>query len=740
MPATRAVTIDTPAPGLLFRRLVGRERIGRLFELEVELIAESATLAFDDLVGERMTIHVELADGNVRHLNGIVSRFAQTGQTERYSFYRATLRPWLWLLTHKARCQIYQEMSVPDIIKSIFREHGLSDFRESLSGTYSAFDYRVQYRETDFAFVSRLMEEQGIYYFFEHEDGRHTLVLADSTSAHSPISGYEEIPFYASQEGVQRERDHIETWSIAEEMRPGAYLLEDFDFTRPKADLEVKLVSQDTLADAALEIYDYPGGYTVRGDGETYVRTRLEEVYAEQEIIKGEGDVRGLSPGATFDLVYHPRDDQNRQHLIVACAYEAAIEGYVSGTDREGNGDIVFRCHFEAIDAQRPYRPARTTQRPFVHGPQTAIVVGKSGEEIWTDEYGRVKVQFHWDRLGASDEKSSCWVRVAQVWAGAKWGAIHIPRIGQEVVVDFLEGDPDRPLITGRLYNADNMPPYALPTNATQSGIKSRSSKGGSAENFNEIRFEDKKGEEQLYTQAEKDLEILVKNDETRTVNHDRKKTVKNDETVLIEGNRTETVKKDETITVEGNRTETVKKDETITVEGNRTETVKKDETTTVEGSRTDTVKVDETRTIEGNRTETVKADETITVEGNRTETVKADETITVDGSRTETVKTDETITVQGKRTETVKGDETVSVDGKRAVTVKSSDKLDVKQKLELIAGQELVIKVGAASITLKASGDIEIKGANVKIQASAQAEVKGGAAVSVAAPSIKMG
>jgi type VI secretion system secreted protein VgrG len=702
----RPTKATTPlGDALMFHRLTGREEIGRLFEYEVELLSTDETLSFTDVVGQSITIEIELPSGEVRHLDGICASFGLAGGHGNYARYRAVLRPWLWLLTRSSDCRIFQNKSAPDIIKEVFRDHGLTDFREaSLSGNHPVREYCVQYRETDFAFVSRLMEEEGIYYFFEHEAGKHTLVLADSYSAHAKTAGYEDVPYHPKSETDRRSRDHVDEWQASESLEPGAYVLEDFDFERPKANLEVKLAAQHTLARSALEMYDYPGGYIQTADGEGYLRVRMEELYARQALARGAGSVRGLSPGALFSLTDFPRADQNKEYLVVEATYEISGGSYESGT---GDDAELFRCTFAAIEGQRPFRPARVTPRPMVYGPQTAIVVGKSGEEIWTDAHGRVKLQFHWDRLGKSDEQSSCWVRVAQIWAGGKWGSIHLPRIGQEVIVEFLEGDPDRPIVTGRVYNGDLKVPYDLPANQSQSGIKSRSTKQGNDQNFNEIRFEDKKGSEHIYVQAEKDLQILVENDETRTVKHDRKKTVENDETTSIGHDRIEEVKNDETITVKGNRTETVEKDETITVKGNRTETVEKDETITVKG----------------NRNETVEKDETVTVQGNRGHEISGDDELAVSGSQIVEVSTDQKVTVSGER----------------KVTVSKNDKLDVSQKLTITAGQELKLEVGGASITLKASGDIIIKGVNVTVEGSASTKVKSSGMVEVQGSAVTM-
>jgi type VI secretion system secreted protein VgrG len=540
----RPVQIATPLGEdvLLFYRMSGRERLGGLFEYELELLSEHGSIDPDRLLGENVTVGVSLPEGGWRFFNGYVARFGQQEPLDGFAVYRATLRPWLWFLTRAANCRIFQNANAPDIVKQVFRDQGFAGFTERLSGEYAAREYCVQYRETDFDFASRLMEEEGIYYYFTHENGRHTLVLADSPSAHEPFPGYATIPYHPETGGTDKTRaGHIHAWAVGREVQPGAHALADYDFKKPKADLRVKSAIAMPHAHAGYERFDYPGRYAELGHGENLARRRMEQRRAEFEGCTGHGNARGLAAGHRFKLTGHRREAQNRDCLVVSADYQIRLDGYIATASPASGGDL-FQCAFAAIDAAQAYRPPRLTPKSAVHGPQTAVVVGPAGEEIYTDEYGRVKVQFHWDRYGKQDENSSCWIRVAQPWAGQRWGMVALPRIGQEVVVEFLEGDPDRPLVTGSVYNHGQMPPYALPANKTQSGIKSRSSKGGLPPHFNEIRFEDKKGEEQVYIHAEKNQDNVVENDETTRVGRDRSETVGRNETVAIGGFHTETV------------------------------------------------------------------------------------------------------------------------------------------------------------------------------------------------------
>ncbi len=728
MPATqsnRPISVSTVLGEdvLLLRSMTATERLGSPFEYQLTLLSARIDIRADDLLGTSATATLQLPGGERRFYNGYVNRFSHIGWERNFALYRATLVPWLWFLSRTADCRIFQKRTVPDIVKEIFRDLGFTDFEERLSGSYRQWVYCVQYRETDLSFVSRLLEHEGIYFFFEHVDGKHTLVLADSYSAHSPAAGYEKVPYYPQGATKLRDLDHLDDWTLDKEVRPGAFAHTAFDFTAPRKGLLAQRSAPKAHALSELEVYDFQGDYTETADGEGYARIRLEETQADHEIARTTGNARGLACGGLFTLTGYPREDQNREYLIVAADYALETDVFESSaTPQEGP---VFRCSLSTIDAQVPYRQPRITPKPFVQGPQTAIVVGKAGEEIWTDQYGRVKVQFHWDRYGKNDENSSCWVRVSHPWAGKGWGAVAIPRIGQEVIVDFLEGDPDQPLITGRVYNGDQMPPWELPGNMTQSGILSRSTKGGAVANANAIRMEDKKGYEQLWIHAEKNQDIEVENDETHWVGHDRTKTIDHDETSHIKHDRTETVDNNETITIHGHRTETVDKNETITIHQSRTETVDKNESITIGGARTESVAKDESITIGGGRTENVSKDESITIGASRNENVGKDESISIGASRSENVGKDESITIGGGRTESVSKSESVSVGEARSVSIGKDDSLSVGKNLTINAGDSITITTGSASISMKKDGTIVIKGKDISIQGSGKINVK---------------
>ncbi|ESZ85321.1 type VI secretion protein ImpA [Pseudomonas aeruginosa DHS29] len=556
MQLTRLVQVDCPlGPDvLLLQRMEGREELGRLFAYELHLVSENPNLPLEQLLGKPMSLSLELPGGSRRFFHGIVARCSQVAGHGQFAGYQATLRPWPWLLTRTSDCRIFQNQSVPEIIKQVFRDLGFSDFEDALTRPYREWEYCVQYRETSFDFVSRLMEQEGIYYWFRHEQSRHILVLSDAYGAHQSPPNYASVPYYPPTL-EQRERDHFYDWHMAREVQSGSLSLNDYDFQRPGTRLEVRSNVGRAHAAADYPLYDYPGEYVQSQDGEHYARTRIEAIQTQYERVRLRGCARGIGAGHLFHLSNYPRLDQNREYLVVGAEYRVVQELYETGN---GGGGAQFESELDCIDAGQAFRPLPSTPVPVVRGPQTAVVVGPKGEEIWTDQYGRVKVHFHWDRHDQSNENSSCWMRVSQAWAGKNWGSIQIPRIGQEVIVSFLEGDPDRPIITGRVYNAEQTVPYELPANATQSGTKSRSSKGGTPANFNEIRMEDKKGAEQLYIHAERNQDNLVENDASLSVGHDRNKSIGHDELARIGNNRTRAVKLNDTLLVGGAKSDSV--------------------------------------------------------------------------------------------------------------------------------------------------------------------------------------
>jgi type VI secretion system secreted protein VgrG len=735
--AARFLAIKTPLDDgdLLIYRMRVREELGRMSEFQIDLLSPKSDIDFDKIVGQDVTVKLTLPDDSLRYFHGFVTRFVQVGTHGRFFRYHAVVHPWLWFLTRTANCRIFQGKKVPDILKEVLGQHFAADVKFELTGHYRTWDYCVQYRETDFNFVSRLMEQEGIYYYFKHAEGRATMVLADSYSAHEALKGYEQIPFVRAERLMRTDAERITDWQLAREIQPGAYVIKDFDFTKPSTDLKVSYKIKRKHERATYEVYDFPGEYLQTADGEHYVQTRLEELQSEFELAHGESNARGISVGFLFKLTGQPRQDQNAEYLVVKTDIDLEAGEYESLIT--GGSVPSYACNFTVIKSSEAYRPARITPKPIVQGPQTAIVVGPSGDEINTDKYGRVQVQFPWDRFGSG----SFWIRVSQVWAGKNWGMIAIPRMGQEVIVDFLDGDPDEPIITGRVYNAEQMPPYDLPGNKTQTGIKSRSSLKGTGANFNEFRFEDKKGSEQVYLHAEKNQDIEVENDETHTVGHDRTKTIDNDETTTVKHDRTETVGNNETITIGVNRTEKVGSNENITIGANRTESVGANENITIGANRTETVGGNEKIMIHGNRDihvskneqafvaldrkHAVGQSENIGVSDNQSISVGKNQSVTVGADQSTKVGKNQSVTIAVKASMDIGAAESRNIGGKRSTNIGGADSLDVTEEISITSGKAITLKTGDASISLKKDGTIEIKGKDITIQGSGKIGVK---------------
>jgi len=565
--ANRILSIDTPLGSdvLLLHDLSGHEAISKMFHFSVELLSENHSISFKDIVGKQVTLSLHLPGNDKRYWNGYVSRFATVGGDNRFSYYQAEIVPWFWFLTRTADCQIFQQKSIPEIIKKVFQDHGFQDFQDRTQASYQQREYVVQYRETAFNFVSRLMEEYGIFYFFEHDQNSHKLIFADKPQVHKNCPVQYKVRFNYTPGGVLLKEDVVQSWGAEEELRPGNYALNDYNFQTPSTSLLANVQTVDQIGgNTKYEIYDYPGIYTKKADGDTLAKVRMEEEEAVHHLVTGSGNCRTFASGYKFHMDHHPRRDQDGDYVLTEVTHAASVGGSYSGSG--GEADETYSNHFTCIPAAVPFRPQRLTPKPVVQGPQTAVVVGPSGEEIYPDKYGRVKVQFFWDRQGKKDQNSSCWVRVSQPWAGKNWGAINIPRIGQEVIVEFLEGDPDRPIITGRVYNDDQMPPYTLPGNMTRTTFMTRSSKGGSSSNYNELRFEDKKSSEQIFVHAEKDMDVRVKNDSREYVTNNR--------SLIVQGDQMEKVAGELDVQVGKDRNESVGGDASLNITGNQNDQV----------------------------------------------------------------------------------------------------------------------------------------------------------------------
>jgi len=555
----------------------GREEMSRPFVCDLQIASEDDSIDFDQVIDKAAVLGF-IRDGEMRYVNGIVTRFEQGELGARFALYYMQIMPKIQRLAFRHNCRIFQDKSAPDIIKQILSELGLGgdEYRQVLQRNHPKREYCVQYRESELDFISRLMEEEGIFYYFEHKDDKHVMVMADTSSVHQPITDGGKVP-YAPREAGRVTSEHAFIFRYAEEIRPGIALLRDYNFKKPTQNLDG--LSQGDM-DQKLEYYDYPGIYEDASVGKSLAEVRLQELRVPRKIGRGESVCGNLIPGYTFELEGFGRDNLNQKYLVTGLITEGAQPQALEET--AGSGGSRFSNRFTCIPFDVPYRAPRRTPKPFIQGAQTAIVVGPSGEEIYTDEYGRIKVQFHWDREGQGDEKASCWIRTSQNWAGAGWGAICLPRIGQEVIVDFLEGDPDRPIITGRVYHGANRPPYALPDNKTRTALKSNSSKGG--EGYNEIRLEDKKGEEQIFIHAERNQDVRVKNDSLEWIGNKRHLIVKKDQLEQVEENKHLLVKKDQIEKIEGDLHETIANDRMQSIKGDQNLTVNGDRKEAIDG------------------------------------------------------------------------------------------------------------------------------------------------------------
>lgn len=534
------IKLKTPlGVALRFRSMTGGEEISRPFEYSVVASAKpEVAVKFADLLGQPAQVTVTPGAGSVRHYHGLITAASYEGHADEELAYRLTVRPWLWLLMRSANVRIFQKMSVPDILKKVFGAPYSGKLEDSLQGKYRKREYCVQYRESDFNFVSRLMEEEGIFYFFKHGDGHHTLVLADAAGAHVSQQAVKSLDYRAGTV----DNDHkavISHWRWSEQLQSTKASLGEYSFQRATSLVSKSSSASRSHAHAGLEVYDHPASLAPYPDEAGLVsgldeeaaakaKIRLDEQQSRYALAQGSSNSTNLCAGARLTLAAHPVAAQNQEYVLMSTQVKMSMG------DRQTPAS--HSCDFTAFDSRVSFRPARLTPKPQVAGPQTAVVVGPSGEEIYVDKHGRVKVQFHWDREGKKDANSSCFVRVAQPAAGKGWGMVFLPRIGQEVIVDFLEGDPDQPLVTGRVYNATNMPPYQLPDKKTVSTIKSRSTMKGGANDFNELRFDDLKGSEYLLMQSQKDKLEFVKETVKTQIGKDQHLTVKKDRKEKVEG------------------------------------------------------------------------------------------------------------------------------------------------------------------------------------------------------------
>ena len=728
---SRAMEITTPLGEdvLLFHRMTANEALGRLSEFQIDLLSTRSDIDLDEIIAKNVTVKLALPDGKTRYFNGYVTRFSQTGTYGRHHLYQATVRPWLWFLTRTSDCRIFQNMTVPDIIQQVFDDHSqLSDVKKELTGTYREYEYCVQYRETDFNFVSRLMEQEGIYYYFKHEEGRHTLVLADSYTAHAPFEGYEEIPFITHEDSSDNDEECISGWDFAREIQPCRYMIDDYDFKKPSVELQVKnkIAREHDLAE--YEIYDYPGEYVAASEGDEYVRTRIEELQAQFELANGDTSARGLCSGYLFKLTDYIRSEQNREYLIVSTTQSFELGDYES----MGSGGTHYSCSFTVLNSREPFRSQRNTPKPIVQGPQTAVVVGPSGDEIYTDEYGRVKVQFHWDRLGEKNENSSCWMRVSQVHAGKGFGGIDIPRIGEEVIVSCLEGDPDQPIITGRVYNGENKPPTGLPSAGMVSGLKSNSTPGGGG--YNEMTMDDTKGSEKITIHGQYNMDSTIENDKTLTVNNNRTSTIAVDDAETVGSKQTVSIGSDQSETIGSKQTVSIGSSQTITVGAARSLTVAASETVNIGSNKSETIAIAKALSIGAAYQVSVGAAMNETIGLIKAEEIGGAKIVAVGGYSSENIAASKSVNAGSNITEKAAGKFSASSGGTMGLSAGGDLSAASKAKVMIEAASELLLKCGGASILLKSGGEIIIKGTDINVEGSGDVGTKAGGKVGIKA------
>ncbi|ABE29955.1 Rhs element Vgr family protein [Paraburkholderia xenovorans LB400] len=621
-------TLPDGEPALQLRTIAGEETLSTIYEYELSLVTpvdpllpDSTAANFDlkEMIGGELTVTIQLdgmgtfvpgmagASGaanfgaGMREISGIVTAASLVSQLNRQYLYRLKMQPWIVLAERRTDYRIFQNKTVVEIIDEVLKSNYLYSYVKRLGGRYSNLVYQVQYGESDFAFIQRLMAEHGIYWFFEHSRSFHRMVLVDNLGAHKPVESlaYQTLWYYPP--GHKIDREYIEEFQTTDCIQSGVWTTDDFDFTQPGADLAVKNALPQKTAHNRLSVYEWPGDYTDAKDGAQFARVRMEEIRALGERATGRGHLRNVVCGTTFTLAGYPQEAANREYLVIGAKLLAEETG-----EQTGAGQYRIDTTFEVQPATTMFRAPRTVAKPRTTGPQTAIVTGPPGQEIWTDRYGRVKLKFHWDHSPVNDQNSSCWVRVSYPWAGSNFGGVNIPRVGQEVIVDFENGDPDRPIVTGRVFNAASMPPWELPGNATQSGMLSRSMKGhyGTA---NAIRFEDKEGAEELWLQAERDMRTEVEHDESHTVRHDRTRTVGHDESTTIDHDRTEKVGRGEQVDIGEDRRHSIGNDAHLSVGRDHKLRIGKDRIEDIGNNRKDTIGADFRINTGGHVAHTVK-------------------------------------------------------------------------------------------------------------------------------------
>ncbi len=695
----RLIRIDSsplPPDELLVESVSGWEGFSDLFDFKLILVSENLNIDASQIVGQKITFSVKTEVSQRRNFNGYVIEFTRGEvMSQKLRVYRARIAPWFWFLNKTRDCRIFQECTVLDIIEQVFGDFDVADFdTANILTSYATREYCVQYNETDHAFVSRLLEEEGIFYWFAHSAEGHTMMLSDSMSGCAACE-LNPIPFSSGSQSL----DHVSSWSHNCEFRTGAWAQTDYNFAKPKASLgtdETTIVPVDLAK--GYEDFSFPGAYYDKEHGQHLTRVRMEAEEWPFDVVTAETTSRRLAVSNKFQLCEHAADSENgTDFVVIDMRHAVSNRSVIPGVDASEIYEAGFRC----IPASTMYRPPQTTRKARVPGIQTAVVTGISGQEIYTDKYARIKVQFFWDRYGQNNEKSSCWVRVAQSNAsGGKWGQVAIPRMGQEVLIAFVEGDPDRPICIGTVYNDANMPPYDLPGSKNLTGFKSNSTLGGGG--YNEYVFDDTKGNELIREHGQFDKDSTIENDLREHVLHDRSRDVTNDETIQIGNNQTSTVGVDQSLTVGNNQT--------VAIGTNQTTTIGANQSIQIGANLTEIVSVNYAETVGAAMALTIGAAFAETVGAAKQQTIAADKSVTVGQNMSESVGKDLQVSVGDNATESVGKDK--------------SDKVGKKYLLD--AGDEITIKTGKASINMKKNGDITIQGKKITMKGSGDVIIKG--------------
>lgn len=701
------LTIEGVSADLRVTSFTGSEGLSELYEFEIDFLSDDPAIDFDGVVGKPAVLEMTTND-DPRIVHGIVSCIEEVGSTPRWSSYSITVVPTLWTFGLRKDCCIYQALKVTDVIKDILESGGLTlntDFEfRGLKSTYPKLEYCVQYRESDLEFITRLMEEAGIFYFFEHEQAGHKLVMADDKGEHAAINGPTMLPFKAGDSGMQSDQEEVRDLCLSRSLQTGAVAMRSFNFEKTSHNLE-SISKADS--DTDFVDYDFDGRYFGSSEGKQLAKVKVESYAVSRRELSGKSNCRHFTAGNKFTVSDHPRDEFNAEFVLLRVNHRGE-QPQAAGADGMGgsdDGEQAYENTFEAFPASITFRPPQVTERGLVEGPQTATVTGAAGDEIYCDQHGRVKVFFHWDRYGTRDDKSSVWIRVSQ---SHRLGDLAIPRVGEEVIVDFLEGDPDQPIITGRVYNGTRVPSYSLPGDKTKSSFKTFSSPGGGG--FNELRFEDAAGSEEVFFHAQKDMLVKVLHDRKREIGHDDTQTVENDETLETKHDRFRKVGRNEAVEIA--------KDQLVKIGADRTEAVTGNESVKIDGNLT--------HEVVGNDTEKVGKERKVSVGDKDSLTIGKDHEVSVGDGQTTSVGKDYKLSVDGDAAIEVKKDHETSADGKVNISAKKDMEIKSDKKIKIEGAKEISLECGKASITLKKNGDIVIKGNKIDVKADSDIQIKG--------------